>query len=177
MSENNDRRARPKVLYVGLEPFELLISELSQTAGLEIQDVDQSNEMDAVFVEAVPARAFAFDALQIPFTVKLSAIVKHIVLSRNIENVLRSTTLQDFVESVELLWLRELGNVSRVNKKGRRRRHRVDAIEGNFEGLGHIFVCVFAEADVAIADLEKAEVGSRQRLSGLCDLGESLRRE
>src|SRR6266403_1792378 len=131
MSENNDRRARPKVLYVGLEPFELLISELSQTAGLEIQDVDQCNEMDAVFVEAVPARAFAFDALQIPFTVKLSAIVKHIVLPGNVEDILGPAALQYLIKGVELFGLRQLREVSGVDKESRRSRHRIDAIESN----------------------------------------------
>src|SRR6266699_2588771 len=64
-----------------------------------------------------------------------------------------------------------------MNEERRRSRHRVDAIERNLERRRDIFVCLFAEADVAIADLEKAEIGSRQRLSGLCDLGKSFRHE
>ena len=88
MRENYNRCARSKILYVGFEPFQLLVSELSQATGLEIQDVDQSNEMDAVFVEAVPARAFAFDALQIPVTVELPTTVEHIMLARNVKHVL-----------------------------------------------------------------------------------------
>jgi hypothetical protein len=42
-----------------------------------------------------------------------------------------------------------------MNKERRRRRHRVDAIEGNFEGCRDILVSLFAEADMTIADLEK----------------------
>ena len=75
MRENDNRGAGSKTLYVGLEPFELLVTEFSQTAGLEIQDISQPNEMDAVLVEAVPTRAFAFDAFQITFTVELPTIV------------------------------------------------------------------------------------------------------
>src|SRR5437870_7844914 len=101
--------------------------------------------MNAAFIEAVPARAFTFDALQITFTVKLSAIVKHIVLPGNIENVLGSAALEHFIEGVELLRLRQLREVSGMDKERRRSRHRVDAIESNLEGLRHIFVCVFAE--------------------------------
>ncbi len=43
-----------------------------------------------------------------------------------------------------------------MNKKRRLCRQRVDAIEGNFECLGDIFISVFTEADVAIADLPAA---------------------
>src|SRR6202040_199040 len=48
----------------------------------------------------------------------------------------------------------------------------------NLKGLGHIFVGIFTEADVTVADLQKAEVGScRQRVAGLGDLGEGSRHE
>src|SRR5438270_10710849 len=60
--EDDNRRARSEILNVGLEPLKLLVAELTQTAGLKVQDVNQSNEVNSVFVEAVPARAFAFDA-------------------------------------------------------------------------------------------------------------------
>src|SRR5207248_284863 len=53
------------------------------------------------------------------------------MLSRNVEDVLGPTALQHLIEGVELFWLRELGNISRVNKEGRRSRHRVDAIVRN----------------------------------------------
>jgi hypothetical protein len=41
----------------------LLVSELAQTAGLKVQDVNQPNEMDTILIETVPARALGFDAL------------------------------------------------------------------------------------------------------------------
>src|SRR5713101_1075729 len=100
------------------------------------------------------------------------------MLSRNVKNILSPATLQHLIEGVELFRLRQLCNVSRVNKEGRRRRHRVDSIEGGFEGRGHIFVRLFTEPDMTVANLQKAEIGScRQRVSGLRDLGEGFRYE
>src|SRR5713101_5456765 len=65
-----------------------------------------------------------------------------------------------------------------MDKESWRRGHRINAIESNLEGLRHIFVCVFAETDVTVADLEKAEIRSRrQRVSCFRDLGESSRRK
>src|SRR5262249_48117647 len=63
VSENDDRRFGAKSFHIRFEPIELFIAELAQTAGLELENVDQSNEMDAVLVEAVPAGAFGVDAL------------------------------------------------------------------------------------------------------------------
>src|SRR5260370_41580334 len=101
------------------------------------------------------------------------------MLAGNIENVLGSAALQYLIKGVELFGLGQLGNGSRVDKESRRTGHRVDAIESNLEGLRHIFVCLFAEADVAIADLEKAEIRSRRQRVSSCfrDLGESSRRK
>src|SRR5260370_29679441 len=65
-----------------------------------------------------------------------------------------------------------------MDKERWRRGHRVDAIESNLEGLRHIFVCVFAETDVTVADLKKAEIRSRrQRVSCFRDLGKGSRRK
>ena len=59
-----------------------------------------------------------------------------------------------------------------------RSRHRVDAIESDPERLCDIFVCLFAESDVAVADLEEGKISrGRQGASCFCDLGESARCE
>ena len=106
---------------------------------------------------------FAFDALQIAFTVKLSAIVEHIVLPGHVEDVLGPAALENLIERVELFRLRQLGNIARVNQERRRSRHRVDAIECNLERLSDILVRFLAKADVTVTDLEKAKICSRQR--------------
>ena len=41
MREDYNWSVRSETFYVGFEPFELLVAELAQTAGLKIQDVDQ----------------------------------------------------------------------------------------------------------------------------------------
>ena len=96
------------------------------------------------------------------------------MLSGNIENVFGSAALKYFIKGVELLGLRQLGNVSCVDKERRRSRHRVNAIESDFEGRSHIFVCLFAKADMAVADLQKAKIGSRQWRSSLSNFCKSF---
>src|SRR5713101_8084902 len=118
--------------------------------------------MDTVLIEAIPARTFRFNALQVSFAVKFSAIVEHIVLAWHVKDILCSATLENLIEGVELLRLRQLRNVSRVNEERWRGWHRVDAIKSNFEGRSHIFVCLFVEADMTVADLQKAKVCGRQ---------------
>ena len=36
MREDYNRRARSEIFHVGLEPFKLLVAELTQTAGLKV---------------------------------------------------------------------------------------------------------------------------------------------
>src|SRR6202035_293108 len=57
MREEDDWRAVRFALQVGLEPCELLGAEIAQSATLQVDDVDEANEVDAVVVEAVPAGA------------------------------------------------------------------------------------------------------------------------
>src|SRR5205809_2903012 len=133
--------------------------------------------MDAVFVKAVPTRTFGFNALQIAFTVEFATVIEHIVFSRNIENVLGPAALENFIEGVEFFRLRQLRNISRVDKERRRSGHRVDAIERNLKRRGDILVRLFTKADVAVADLQEAKVSSRQWLPGLCNLSKGLRYE
>ncbi len=78
------------------------------------------------------------------------------MLPGDIENVLGAAALEHLIEGVELLRLRQLGDISSMNQEGWRNGHRIDAIERNLERFGHIFVRIFGEADVAIADLQKA---------------------
>src|SRR5437899_311753 len=103
--------------------------------------------MDAVFVETVPARTLRFDALQISFTVEFATVSEDIVLAGYIKDIFCPAALQYLIKRVELLGLRQLCNISRMNEERRGRRHRVDAIESKFEGLCDIFVRLFTEAD------------------------------
>ena len=174
MCEDHNRSVRAEAFQVRFEPLELLVPELAQTARLKIQDIDEANEMDAILGEAVPTRAPGVDSFQVAFAVELAAIVKHIVLPGNMKHVLGPAALEYFIEGIEFLRFRQLGDISSMNQEGWRSGHRVNAIESNLESLGNILIGVFAKANVAIADLEKAKIGShRQRASRCsCDLGE-----
>src|SRR5204862_7062314 len=110
--------------------------------------------MNAAFVKAVPTGTFPLDVLQVPLTVHLSSIIEHIMLPGYIKDLFSSAALKDLVERVELFGLRQLCDISGVNKERWWSRHRVDAIESNFECLGNILVRRFAKPDVAIADLQ-----------------------
>ena len=57
MREDDDRRAVGLVLQISLEPGKLLGAKIAETATLEVDDVDETDEVDAMIVEAVPARA------------------------------------------------------------------------------------------------------------------------
>src|SRR5262245_6674530 len=144
------------------KPFELLVTELAQPAGLQIQHVNQPNEVNAVLVKAVPTRTFAFDILQVPLTVHLPSIIEHVMLPRDVEDVLSSAALKNLVKRVELFGFRQLCDISGVNKERRWSRHRVDAVESNFECLGNILIRRFVKPDMAIADLQKAQISSRR---------------
>src|SRR6266404_5408590 len=112
------------------------------------------------------------------FTVKLSAVVKNVMLTRYKKYIFCFAALEHLIKRVELLRLRQLRDISGVDKERRRGGHRIDAIERNLERLRHIFVCLFAEADVTVANLEKAKVRSRrQRASCLRDFSKGSRRK
>src|SRR5689334_3381536 len=57
MGEDDDGRARGEPAHVVLEPGELVRTEAGEAAGLEVDDVDEGDEVDALAVEAVPAIA------------------------------------------------------------------------------------------------------------------------
>src|SRR4029077_1970340 len=99
-----------------------------------------------------------------------------VVLAGYKKYILCLTALEHLIKGVELLRLRELGDISGVDKERRRGGHGVDAIQSNLERLRHIFVRLFAEADVAVTDLQKAEIRSRrQGVSRFRDLSKSSR--
>src|SRR5437763_11354189 len=100
------------------------------------------------------------------------------MLTRYKKYIFCFAALEHLIKRVELLRLRQLRDISGVDKERRRGGHRIDAIERNLERLRHIFVCLFAEADVTVANLEKAKVRSRrQRASSLRNLSKGFRRE
>src|SRR4029077_16383979 len=101
--EDDNRRARPQTFHVAFQPFELLVAEVTKTAGFQVHHIYQSNKVDAVFVEAVPARTLRFDPLPVAFEILLAVIAEDIVLAGDIEDILHPAALQHLIEGVELL--------------------------------------------------------------------------
>src|ERR1700681_3629116 len=85
--EHNDRRAAREMFHVALDPIQLLGAKEAKTASLQIQNVHESNEMNAAVVEAVPASALTplLSAFAVALKVARTAIYAYIVLSRNVE--------------------------------------------------------------------------------------------
>ena len=67
------------------EPFELLVAEIAEPAGLEVDDVDQADEVHAVGVEAVPAGALG--AASVAVEVKLLVRIEEVVLAGDVMHV------------------------------------------------------------------------------------------
>src|SRR4029077_1265610 len=107
--------------------------------------VDQPNEVDSIFVKAIPAGALALDALQITLAKKFAAVIYDIVLARNIKYILCFAALEHLIKRVELFRFRSLADIPRVDEESGRSRHSIDAIERDLEGLGHIFVCLLVK--------------------------------
>src|ERR1700756_4177687 len=63
VGKHDNRGFRAKTFDVVFEPFQLLVAELPEASGLKVYDVDQPNEVDTIFVKAIPAGALALDAL------------------------------------------------------------------------------------------------------------------
>src|SRR5215472_16894517 len=83
--EDDDRSRCPPDLEVALQPFELLVAEIAQAAGLEINNVDEADEVHAVGVEAIPARAFG--AATVAVAIELNVLVEDVMFTRNVMHV------------------------------------------------------------------------------------------
>src|SRR6516164_389743 len=58
VSEYHDRRAGRDSFHIVLQPLQLLVPQGAESAGLEVQHVNQADEMDPLLIEAVPACPF-----------------------------------------------------------------------------------------------------------------------
>ena len=82
MGEDDDRRAVRLALQVGLEPGELLGAKVAEATALQVDDVDKTDEVDAVIVERIPARALR--SLAVTLEIGLAALfVDDVVLAGN----------------------------------------------------------------------------------------------
>src|SRR5262249_27231872 len=84
---DDDARAAREPGAVPLQAADLLLPEGAQTAGLEIEDVDQTDEVDTVVVEALPP--LTDRALAIAIEVRLAVVGGDVVLAWNVEHAVR----------------------------------------------------------------------------------------
>ena len=122
----------------------------------ELHDVDQADEVNAFVIEAVPA--VAGGALAVAREVELAVVDRGVVLAGNVEDLALGSR-QELVERVELGGLRSVREIAGVDDEIRHGRAGVDLVERELQRCGDVGVGGLVEADVAVADLDKGEVG------------------
>src|SRR5260370_15534292 len=93
------------------------------------------------------------------------------MLTRHKVDLFGGRPFQCLVKRIEFTRLRELTQITGVNDEIRRVRHRVDFVDCRLQSSGNVRVGRLVKADVAVADLNKAEVPTfpRTSISGLVD--------
>ena len=72
--------------------------------------------------------------------------------------------LQNLIHCVELLWLRQVADISRMQQELRRPRKPIDFVHCGFQRSRHVRVGRLVESHVAVADLHEAQFArSRSR--------------
>src|SRR5262245_9678825 len=171
VGEDHDRRRRRATLEVVLEPFELLVAEIAETARLKVDHVDEADEMHAVGIEAVPAGSLG--AAPVTLAIELLLVIEEIVLARHIVHV--EARLRDrLIGVVEFLHFREMRDVAGVNHEGGFDGERLDLPDRFIERTEHIRIGRLVETDMAVADLQEGQRGCRLR-PGLTDDAERAR--
>src|ERR1700760_4240267 len=115
--------------------------------------------MDPFVIKAVIATPDG--AFTIPLPIQHAVVGCDIVLARNIKSLAGLCTHDDLLCGVELAWLRRLRDIAGVQQQLRRRGETIDLVVGFLQLPRHILICRLVETDMAVADLNKAESGSR----------------
>ena len=85
---------------------------------MRFDDVDQTDEMHAAVIEAVPARALR--ALAVALEIALAVVVEDVVLAGHVEDLSVLTLFSTCCSGVELARLREVRDVAGVkHERGR----------------------------------------------------------
>src|SRR5271165_5588351 len=164
--EDHDWRAGLQMLDVFFQPLQLLVPQRTQSTGLQVHDVDQSYEVHTFLFEAVPApwlRSFG-ETLVIFFAV----VVQYIVLTGDVENILRGGALQNLLNAVEFFRLREMADIPRMQQEFRRRRQRVNFIDSSLQGSRNIRIRRLVETHVTVADLHETQLALHVARAHLC---------
>src|ERR1700761_8539081 len=112
MREHDDRRRFRPPTQVLLEPFDLFGAEIAKTSSLQIDDVDEPDEVNAVSVEGIIACALGAAAIAV--AIELDVFVEEIVLARYIMHV-EFGLRDDAVGIIEFGSLRQMADVAGVD--------------------------------------------------------------
>src|SRR5580704_17679676 len=112
--------------------------------------------MHALVVEAGPAGAFY--TFSIALEILLAVVAEHVVLTRHKVDLFGGRSFQYLVQRIEFTRLRKLAQITGMNDEVRCVGHGVDLVDRRPQSRGEIRIGRLAKTDVAVADLDKAEV-------------------
>ena len=155
MREDDDRRRGASGFQVAGEPSQLFGAEIAHAAGLEVVDIDETNEMRAAVVEGIPPLALRKLAVAGEIG-RAVVLVDDIMFSRHVMHV-EPGGADQLIRVVELVRLGEMGDVAGVNHEGGLVRQSADLADGLGQSGVRIGIGRLVEADVAVGNLDKGE--------------------
>jgi uncharacterized protein (DUF1800 family) len=157
MGKDDDRRRGGKPGEIVGEPGQLLRAKLAKAAGLQIDDVDKPNEPNTAVIEGIISGSLGAlaVAIDIGFAERL---VDHVVLAGHIMDV-ETGCADQLACVVEFDWLGQMGDVAGMQHEGRLDGEPFDFVDRLAERCPSVRVGWLFKADVAVADLDKAERG------------------
>ena len=150
------RRLAGTIFQIGFQPLQLILAQRAQAVLLDVHHVHETDEVNAIMVETIPALAFGVfsEAVEIGFAI----VAGDIMFAGHVKNLLGFYGLHQLVNGVEFICAGQMGKIARMQDKIRRDRHRVDARNRLLERANHVLVDRFlVEADVRVADLHKTK--------------------
>src|SRR5262249_4836042 len=136
MSEDDNRLARRPATHVRFEPFELIVSKLSHP--LEHRRVVQTDEVDALMIEAVPAAPLRAERFAVPIEIQFAVVNRGVVFARNVVDLLRPGRLKNLIHRVELGRFRLMAQIACVDDEIRLVRKLVDLVDGSLQRRGDV---------------------------------------
>jgi len=141
--------------------FELIVAKIAETAGLEIDDVDQADEVHAIGVKAVPAGALG--AAAVALAIELLFRVEEIMLAGNVMHV-ELALRDDPVGVIKLRFERQVADVTGMDHESGFLRQRDDLVHGLLKRAERIGIGRLVEAHMAVADLQERQALNVLRL-------------
>src|SRR5690242_6269029 len=150
MSEDDYRRAVLHRSQIVFQPFQLLVTKVTETSRFQVHYIHKPDEVDAVLVEAVPARALGVSGITLPE--HRPVVVQHVVLTGDEEHFF-ACALEYLVDGIELFRRGEVGDVSGMKNELGGFGEGVNLVHSSFQRRYYIWIRRLIEAHVAVADL------------------------